>query len=241
MSSFNKIAAHDWKERAIAEYLSAAHCSHAVTLMIQSGVSPDYIEDGLANVAQEIRHAEESLKLSIELGSESQTLAINPESFDDPYNVQMRSIAKLAHLCARFFCCAEFVGTRLQQKMLENASQASAFQLLTSIVNEEKEHSSLGWDLIEDLVPNLDHLELSSLKAAIPKYIDEIEAYYDCNHTYSSEELSWGLLNGSDYQRISSLSLRELEDKFYKLGLIDLRRRIHTTKKSGHKLSEVSL
>ncbi|MFK7827614.1 MAG: hypothetical protein AB8G05_25945 [Oligoflexales bacterium] len=67
--------------------LSAAHCSNAVTLMIQSGMRLIFV---------------------------------------------------------RVFFVVQYVGSNLQLKILENAKQPRAILLLTTIVNDEKEHTSIG-------------------------------------------------------------------------------------------------
>lgn len=142
----------EWRRRTVAEYRSAAITTQITLWMIQAGLSPDLLRDGLRIVDDELEHAHLSHQVLLDTGAgdaavelERATLALaeHPgDAFED----------RLLLGVVRVFCLGETIAVPLFRLLRAGCTVPTARRALDRILVDEARHRAFGWDALDVLV-----------------------------------------------------------------------------------------
>lgn len=215
----------EWGRRVEAEYRSAAITQHLTLWLIQLGVSPDLIHDGLRIVADEMAHAELSHHVFVAAGG-TQIKPLVRESLA----LSQRPNESLEEVVARWgveiFCLGETVAVPLFKVLREKCTAPSARTALDRVLRDEVRHRDFGWSLLEYLLQ-------SPHEPAVRAVLDrELEGMFRrIRSSYAPEggqkqttipqaDRTWGLMAMARYAEILERTYtRDYKPRFAKLGV----------------------
>ncbi len=134
-----------------AEYRSAAFAHHLTLWMIQVGLSPDLILDGLRIVKDELSHAELSHRVFVAAGGMASP-PIARESLELRRTKGESLERAITRTCVHTFCLGETVAVPLFKALRDECSVPVARRALDRVLRDEVRHRDFGWSLLEALL-----------------------------------------------------------------------------------------
>jgi hypothetical protein len=197
----------EWLRRVEAEYRSAAVTQELTLFLIQLGVSPDLIHDGLRIVKDELAHARLSQRVYAAAGGRDLP-AIARESLAlrrDPTEALELVVARHG---VEIFCLGETVAVPLFKVLREECTIPVARTALDRVLRDEVRHRDFGWALLGHLlelpfaaaVRALVERELPSMLARVRRSYAPPGA--GARTEMSAEDRAWGLMPVARYGEI---------------------------------------
>ncbi len=216
----------EWLRRVEAEYRSAAVTHHLVLWLLQLGVSPDLVRQGLRIVNDEIDHAELAHEIFVAAGGAGgPTLARETLCNADPAGEALELAA--ARVCVESFCLGETVAVRLFKALRERCDVPVARRVLDRVLEDEVRHRAFGWLLLESLLeapygPAVRALvvnELPRMLASKARAYASPAAWAGDAHL-GDTELRWGLMPARRYAEILEKTIAtDYRRRFARVGI----------------------
>jgi hypothetical protein len=196
----------EWKLRVEAEYKSAAFTHHLVLWIIQLGLSPDLIRDGLRVVQDELAHAEMSHDVYVATGGQEPP-ALGRSGLSVPriqgVPLELDLVEWGTHLCL-----GETLAVRLFAHLRAGCTVAVANDALERILRDEVHHRQFGWDLLGLLLelPTGGQVR-EAITARLPSVFSELECSYGeganpAPSRFEEKDRAWGLAPPEEYARV---------------------------------------
>lgn len=210
----------EWRNRAEAEYSSAAVAARVVHNLIATGLPRALVQTGQRIVNDELDHAELSHGVWRALGGVGE-VDVDVSRLTPPAGPPL---LLLAEDVLRAFCVGETVAVPLFAAMREGAQHPTVVPVLERILRDEAVHRAFGWDALEAL--------LALDPAGVPPFMARRlpEALAGCRRAYvlphgtqtrlTTEERGAGLIDLDEYESIVEACLREsVLPRFARLGI----------------------
>ena len=211
----------EWRNRAEAEYSSAAVAARVVHNLIATGMPRALIHTGQRIVNDELDHAELSLGVWRALGGEGE-VQVDVTRLTPP---EGPPLLLLAQDVLRAFCVGETVAVPLFAAMREGAEHPAVLSALERILRDEAVHRAFGWDALEALVA-LDPAGVPPFMAQrLPEALMSCRKAYVVPHTtqirLTPEERGAGLIDLHEYEQIVEACVEEsILPRFARLGIM---------------------
>lgn len=214
----------EWKLRVEAEYKSAAFVHHLVLWIIQLGLSPDLIRDGLRVVDDELAHAEMSHNVYVAAGGREPPV-LDRSVLGVPRNPRVPLERDLVEWGTRL-CLGETVAVRLFAHLQKGCTVAIAHDTLKRILRDEVRHRQFGWDLLGLLLelPTARQVR-EEITASLPSVFSELERSYGegahpAASQFGEEDRPWGLAPPEEYARVFDETFeKDFRPRFAGLGI----------------------
>lgn len=208
-----------------AEYRSAAFAHHLTLWMIQVGLSPDLILDGLRIVKDELAHAELSHRVLVAAGGTG-SAPIARESLE-LRRAKGESLERaISRTCINVFCLGETVAVPLFKALRDECTVPVARRALDRVLRDEVRHRDFGWSLLEALLELPIANEVRGWVAEdLPPAFEAVRRSYVSDSGEALTELAaadrrWGLIAPASYGAIVERALeRDWVPRFQKLGI----------------------
>ena len=210
----------EWRNRAEAEYSSAAVAARVVHNLIATGMPRALIHTGQRIVNDELDHAELSLGVWRALGGEGE-VQVDVTRLTPP---EGPPLLLLAEDVLRAFCVGETVAVPLFAAMRAGAEHPAVLGALERILRDEAVHRAFGWDALEALVA-LDPAGVPPFMAQrLPEALMSCRKAYVVPHTTQTrltpEERAAGLIDLHEYEQIVEACVEEsILPRFARLGI----------------------
>lgn len=210
----------EWRNRAEAEYSSAAVAARVVHNLIATGMPRALIHTGQRIVNDELDHAELSLGVWRALGGEGE-VQVDVTRLTPPEGAPL---LLLAEDVLRAFCVGETVAVPLFAAMRAGAEHPAVLSALERILRDEAVHRAFGWDALEALVA-LDPAGVPPFMAQrLPEALMSCRKAYVVPHTtqirLAPEERAAGLIDLHEYEQIVEACVEEsILPRFARLGI----------------------
>ena len=214
----------EWLRRVHAEYRSAAITQHLTLWLIQLGVSPDLIHDGLRIVKDELAHARMSHATYRAAGGKEM-----PVLAQETLGLR-RNPSEPLHLAAaragvEVFCLGETVAVPLFKVLREGCTVAAARRTLDRVLRDEVRHRDFGWSLLDHFLelPFADDVR-RLVEAELPAMFGRLTWSYappgaGKKDTIAAEDRAWGLMPPARYGQIMERALeRDYAPRFSARG-----------------------
>jgi hypothetical protein len=142
----------EWRRRTIAEYRSAAITTQLTLWMIQAGLSPDLLRDGLRIVDDELEHAHLSHQVLLDAGGGETAVELDRATLALPEPPAAAFEDRLLLTVVRVFCLGETIAVPLFRLLRADCTVPSARRALDRILVDEARHRAFGWDVLDVLV-----------------------------------------------------------------------------------------
>ena len=211
----------EWRNRAEAEYSSAAVAARVVHNLIATGMPRALIHTGQRIVNDELDHAELSLGVWRALGGEGE-VQVDVTRLTPPEGAPL---LLLAEDVLRAFCVGETVAVPLFAAMRAGAEHPAVLSALERILRDEAVHRAFGWDALEALVA-LDPAGVPPFMAQrLPEALMSCRKAYVVPHTtqirLAPEERAAGLIDLHEYEQIVEACVEEsILPRFARLGIV---------------------
>ncbi len=215
----------EWARRVEAEYRSAAITQHLTLWLIQIGVSPDLIHDGIRIVTDELAHAELSHVTFVAAGGHGMQ-PIPRESLMLRQRPDEALEAAVARYGVEIFCLGETVAVPLFKVLREACVVPTARAALDRVLKDEVRHRDFGWTLLEHLlslgaaplVRQVVDAELAGMLARLRRNYAPVGG--EERSEISAEDRAWGLMPIARYGEILEHTLeRDYRPRFARLGI----------------------
>ncbi|NNE17339.1 MAG: ferritin-like domain-containing protein [Myxococcales bacterium] len=224
MSQASDRVKREWQLRVKAEYRSAAFAHNLVLWIIQLGLSPDLIRDGLRVVEDELAHAEMSHNVYVAAGGR-EAPALDRSALGVPRNPRVPLELDLVVWGTRL-CLGETVAVRLFAHLRQGCTVAIAHDALERILRDEVRHRQFGWDLLGLLleIPT-GHQVRKAITAWLPSAFSELERSYGAGahpvaSQFQEEDRAWGLAAPEEYARVFEEAFeKDFRPRFAGLGI----------------------
>lgn len=216
---------NEWLRRVEAEYRSAAFAQHLTLWLIQIGAPVELVHDGLAIVADELRHARLSFDVFTAAGGQG-----GPQLVQETLQLP-RTSAPLEHdlfVCnLNTFVVGETVAVRLFKRLRELCEVPVARMALDTILVDEVRHREFGWTVLDWMLSSPNEAMYRSLaNQEVPAALRQREQLYaqladePGSTALSKEDRTWGLMPRSDYRQAFALCLQnDYRPRFTQLGI----------------------
>ena len=210
----------EWRNRAEAEYSSAALAARVVHNLIATGMPRALIATGQRIVSDELDHAELSHGVWRELGGEGE-LHIDVSRLTPPVGPPL---ILLAEDLLRAFCVGETVAVPLFAAMRAGATQPSVIGVLERVLRDEAVHRAFGWDALDALL-ELDPEGVPPFMANhLPEALEGCRRAYivppDAQPALHPEERAAGLIDLDEYRQIVEVCVQDtILPRFARLGI----------------------
>lgn len=210
----------EWRNRAEAEYSSAAVAARVVHDLIATGMPRSLIQVGQRIVNDELDHAELSHGVWVALGGDG-ALELDVARLTPPAGPPL---ARLADDLLRAFCVGETVAVPLFAAMRAGAEHPAVVAALERILRDEAAHRAFGWDALEALITLDPEGAPPYVAARLPEALAGCRRAYvlphDAQPRLTAEERAAGLLDLDEYQRVVEACLQEsVLPRFARLGV----------------------
>ena len=210
----------EWRNRAEAEYSSAAVAARVVHNLIATGMPRALIHTGQRIVNDELDHAELSHGVWRALGGEGE-VDVDVARLTPP---EGPPLLLLAEDVLRAFCVGETVAVPLFAAMRAGAEHPAVVSALERILRDEAVHRAFGWDALEALLA----LDPQGVPPFMAKRLPD--ALLSCRRAYvvphdtqtrlTPEERGTGLIDLHEYEQIVEGCLQEsVLPRFARLGI----------------------
>jgi hypothetical protein len=214
----------EWQLRVKAEYKSAAFAHSLVLWIIQLGLSPDLIRDGLRAVEDELEHAEMSHKVYVAAGGRGPPV-LDRSGLGVSRNPRVPLEFDLVEWGTRL-CLGETVAVRLFAHLRNGCTVAIARDALERILRDEARHRQFGWDLLGLLLglPSGGQLR-EAITARLASAFSELERSYGegakpVPSQFEEEDRAWGLAPPEEYARVFDETFeKDFRLRFAALGI----------------------
>jgi hypothetical protein len=215
----------EWLARVVAEYRSAVLTQELTLWLMQAGVSPDLLHDGLRIARDELDHADLSMEVFAAAGgSGGPTLA--RETLSLPRDRAEPLEFDIARVAIDAFCLGETVAVPLFKHLRESCTVPVARKALDRILRDEVRHRDFGWTLLECLLESAQGGPVRGLiTRELPGYFQRIRRSYAPVYDPRHEEIAdddrrWGLMPAAEYGRVVDRTFpRDWEPRFARLGV----------------------
>ncbi len=214
-----------WLMRVEAEYRSAVLTQELTLWLMQAGVSPDLIRDGLRIVEDEIVHAELSMEAFIAAGG-SGGPTLTRETLSLPRHGRESLEEEITRVVVDAFCLGETVAVPLFKSLREGCTVAVARKALDRILRDEVRHRAFGWTTLAWL---LETPHAPSLRALIERDLSlwfgrirrsYAPAFAERLDTIGEVDRAWGLMAPAAYGAVVARTwVRDWKPRFEKLGI----------------------
>lgn len=213
-------ALHEWRNRAEAEYRSAAVAARVVHNLIATGMPRALVQTGQRIVNDELDHAELSHGVWLSLGGEG-GVDIDVAQLTPPAGPPLRL---LADDVLQAFCIGETVAVPLFAAMRAGAEHPAVVSALERILRDEAVHRAFGWDALEALLALYPEGVPPFMAARLPEALAGCRRAYilphDLRRRLSAEERGAGLIDLDEYQHIVEECIRSsILPRFARLGI----------------------
>jgi hypothetical protein len=224
MSQASNRVKREWQLRVEAEYKSAAFAHNLVLWIIQLGLSPDLIRDGLRVVEDELEHAEMSHEVHVAAGGQGLPV-LDRTGLGVPRNPRVPLEVDLVEW-GTCLCLSETVAVRLFAHLRNGCTVAIARNTLERILRDEARHRQFGWDLIGLLLelPTGEQVR-EALTAGLPSAFSELESGYGeganpVPSQFEEQDRAWGLAPPEEYARVFDTTFeKDIRPRFSALGI----------------------
>lgn len=199
----------EWGNRIEAEYRSAAITHHLTLWLIQVGMSPDLIRDGLRIVDDELAHAELAHAVYAEAGG-TEPLALDRGTLGLSRNHDRPLELDITRWGVQVFCLGETVAVPLFAHLRADCTVPCARQALDRVLRDEVRHRQFGWDLLDHLLelPDAEVIreqvarDLPGMFAGLERSYGEWNAGQRPANDIDDDDRTWGLAPASEYAAI---------------------------------------
>lgn len=166
LSDEDRVAAQTtWRGRMVNEYVSSRVFGVLVGQLIAAGVRPTRVAEAATAVADELRHARSCASVLRALGGEPvadlPTLPEVPAHPDaGPLETALRNLLSVC-------CLSETVAVSLISAEFFELEGSTIGDVLKGILADEVRHSRLGWNLVAELMPQVD----SAMRTRLNDYL----------------------------------------------------------------------
>jgi len=164
-----------WTSMAFQEFRTAAACSQTLSTLIEARAPIDLIALLSRFCIDEMVHVELCARVTTQLGGAVE-LAYNPKELTHDFNQYNDSIVKSAHMIVAYFCVGEALSIPLLHHSSLAATQPLMKQVLRTIVKDEADHGTFGWQFLEWASPFLSEQDKIALGETAPKFITSAQA-----------------------------------------------------------------
>jgi len=147
-------AIEEWRGRMVNEHISARVFAQLIPQMMRAGIDPTVQAMVADMVAQELRHARLCAGVVEALGGTA--IAAQPELADVPMHEDAEPIEGVLRNVLAISCLEETVAVALLEANRQMSGPPPIRAVVTEILRDEINHSKLGWQLAEELLPCTD-------------------------------------------------------------------------------------
>ncbi|MDI1446052.1 ferritin-like domain-containing protein [Polyangium sp. 6x1] len=214
----------EWLRRVHAEYRSAAITQHLTLWLIQLGVSPDLIHDGLRIVKDELAHARMSHATYRAAGGKEMPI-LAQETLGLRRNPSEPLHLGAARAGVEVFCLGETVAVPLFKVLREGCTAPQARRTLDRVLRDEVRHRDFGWSMLDHLLelPFADDVR-RLVEAELPAMFGRLlrsyaPAFASGRDAITAEDRAWGLMPPARYGQIVERTLeRDYAPRFAARG-----------------------
>lgn len=214
-----------WLLRVEAEYRSATLTQELTLWLMQAGVSPDLIRDGLRIVEDEIVHAELSMETYVAAGGAGgPTIARETLSLTKHHGESLEE--EITRVAVDAFCLGETVAVPLFKNLREGCTVPVARRALDRILRDEVRHRAFGWTLLEWMLETPHGPALRALIAReLGTWFTRIRrcyapAYAERMESIGEVDRAWGLMAPARYGAVVERTWsRDWKPRFEKLQI----------------------
>ena len=144
----------EWRGRMVNEHISARVFAQLIPQMMRAGIEP-LVQAKVADmVAQELRHGRLCAGVVEALGGTA--IADQPELPDVPLHEDAAPIEGVLRNVLAISCLEETVAVALLETNRQLSGPPPIRAIVTEILRDEVNHSKLGWQLADQLLPRID-------------------------------------------------------------------------------------
>lgn len=195
---------HEWRNRVIAEYTSAAYTAQALHWTIQVALPEGLQDTAVRIVGDELAHARLSYECLVALGGEGVPVALEQERLAMPMPAE-GLLAALVDTIGRNFCFGETFAVPLFAEMRRRTTHPAARPVLDRVLRDEAVHRQFGWDALDALLALDTDGVRARVEARIPGWRQSFHRAYGempDGPPLLPEEEAMGLLPLDEYVRI---------------------------------------
>ncbi|MBA3465406.1 MAG: ferritin-like domain-containing protein [Deltaproteobacteria bacterium] len=147
-------AIEEWRGRMVNEHVSARVFAQLIPQMMRAGIEPTVQAKVADMVAQELRHGRLCAGVVEALGGTA--TASQPELADVPMHEDADPIEGVLRNVLAISCLEETVAVALLEVNRQLSGPQPIRAVVTEILRDEVNHSKLGWQLADELLPRVD-------------------------------------------------------------------------------------
>lgn len=203
---------HEWRNRVVAEYTSAAITARVAHLAIACGLPRPTLDIALRIIADELDHAALSDEARVALGDEDTPLGLDIQRLQ-PAPSPDGPLADLLDHILTSFCLGETLAVPLFNAMRTGATHPAVMPVLTRVLRDEAVHRAFGWDTLDVLIAlDPDGVRARAQQTLPSAYANYRRSYHDLpvQHEISSEEREAGLLSTGTYREVFRATVTEV-------------------------------
>jgi len=213
---------HEWRNRVVAEYTSAAYTAQALHWIIQVALPEGLQDTAVRIVGDELAHARLSYDCLLALGGEHLPVALEQERLAMP-GPSEGLLPALVDTIVRNFCFGETFAVPLFAEMRRRTTHPAARPVLDRVLRDEAVHRQFGWDALDALLALDPDGVRARVVAKVPRWRDSFHRAYGEvpeGPPLLPEEEAMGLLPLDEYVRIHDATWRDdLVPRFTRRGI----------------------
>ena len=144
----------EWRGRMVNEHVSARVFAQLIPQMMRAGIEPAVQAKVADMVAQELRHGRLCAGVVEALGGIA--IADQPELTDVPMHEDAEPIEGVLRNVIAISCLEETCAVALLETGRQLSGPPEIRAVVTEILRDEVNHSKLGWQLADELLPRID-------------------------------------------------------------------------------------